>query len=79
MRCTIQEIPLPEAEGLHECISYVWGKESKLIKVICDGEELGVTVNLNDALRRFRLPNDTRRVWADAVCINQLDHTEKSD
>jgi hypothetical protein len=37
-----------------------------------------ITENLDVALHRLRLPDRKRRLWADAVCINQNDEKEKA-
>lgn len=79
IQCTIKERPLAEAEGQYEGISYVWGTDGPTAKILCDGNELYITANLDDALRRFRLKEELRFVWVDAVCINQQDSKEKSD
>jgi hypothetical protein len=37
-----------------------------------------VTRNLEAALRALRLPDRTRRLWVDAICINQMSDKEKT-
>jgi hypothetical protein len=37
-----------------------------------------VTRNLEAALRAHRRPNQTRRLWVDAICINQMSDKEKT-
>jgi hypothetical protein len=37
-----------------------------------------VTRNLETALRALRLPDKPRRLWVDAICINQMDSKEKT-
>ncbi|KAH6658526.1 heterokaryon incompatibility protein-domain-containing protein [Truncatella angustata] len=62
----------------YEALSYVWGDNSKPRYIFCNGEELfPVTQNLYAALRSLRLPQQGRRLWIDAICINQADHEEK--
>ncbi|KAI8945883.1 hypothetical protein F4801DRAFT_583956 [Xylaria longipes] len=39
--------------------------------------QVPVTRNLYTALRSLRLPRTGRRLWIDALCINQRDHEEK--
>ena len=38
---------------------------------------LGVGAFLSKALNAFRLPSETRRIWVDALCINQKDVSER--
>lgn len=77
IRCNLKEIPLDEAECQYEGISYAWGNKTDFCDIICDGKKLTIRANLGDALRAFRRAADPRAVWADAICINQKDHTEK--
>ncbi|KAH6662496.1 heterokaryon incompatibility protein-domain-containing protein [Halenospora varia] len=63
-----------------EALSYVWGDPNPLAEITCDGFPIFVTPNLNDALHRIRQPFATkpRKVWVDAICINQNDLFERS-
>jgi hypothetical protein len=62
----------------YEALSYVWGDPEPCCEIICDGRHLGLTASLHDALRRLRLPDRPRRLWADQICINQKDKEERS-
>ena len=67
-------------------ISYAWGpvyEDGSHLNdfIICDGLKLRVTSNLKEALRRMReLPQNicSDFIWADAICINQEDMSERS-
>ncbi|KAJ3534288.1 hypothetical protein NM208_g7604 [Fusarium decemcellulare] len=81
LHCDIEEIQLQgEFTGQgYEALSYTWG-EPNLGEVLTVGHEkeiLHITANLRDALRRLRLLDKPRRLWVDAVCINQEDESEK--
>ncbi|KAF5021875.1 hypothetical protein F66182_6066 [Fusarium sp. NRRL 66182] len=65
----------------YEALSYCWGKQRKLKKMLLNGEQFEVTADLYEALEHFQLENDSRALWhlqVDAVCINQNDADEKS-
>ena len=64
---------LPE----YEAISYVWGNDELSKEICCDGKSLRLTNSLEAALRRVRLSDHIRIVWADAVCINQANLAER--
>ena len=61
-----------------EALSYVWGQAKAVHPVLCDGGAVSITQNLDDALRSLRLPTQARRLWVDAVCIDQQDLDERS-
>ena len=57
----------------YETISYAWGEQS-LLKAL-QIENCGcmpITESLYEALQHFRYIGQIWRLWADAVCINQM-------
>ncbi|KAI0198107.1 HET-domain-containing protein [Astrocystis sublimbata] len=73
----------PQEPRLHpfqryEALSYVWGDVKDPQYVFLDGEKpVPVTESLYSALRSLRLRHGARKLWVDALCINQSDHEEK--
>ena len=43
-----------------------------------NGRPTNIHASLESALRSLRLPEESRRLWADAICINQDDKVERS-
>ncbi|EMC98505.1 hypothetical protein BAUCODRAFT_574559 [Baudoinia panamericana UAMH 10762] len=62
----------------YETISYVWGDPKLRGRIYVDGCELEVPASTERVLRRFRLPQQDRLLWIDAVCINQQDFLERA-
>jgi hypothetical protein len=62
-----------------EAISYVWGSDDRNHEILCDGEIVKITTNLQQVLRRVRLATASRTLWADSICINQEDGAEKGE
>jgi hypothetical protein len=77
VRCRLHVERLTQAEDKYAAISYVWGNPTDKLSIVCDDRIIKVTVNLADALKHIRDRYRSRLVWADAVCINQYDGTEK--
>jgi hypothetical protein len=77
VRCRLHTERFADAEDTYAAISYVWGDPNDRVPIICDGRIIEVTVNLADALSHIRHQTESRFVWADAICINQEDDTEK--
>lgn len=74
---TLTETRLTAAPAF-EALSYTWGDPNIKTQIYCQGKTLQITTNLHHALVNFRLADRSRLVWADAICINQTDLTEKA-
>lgn len=63
----------------YEALSYTWGEPvfSRTLHV-AGGKSIAITENLYTAITTFRYARRPRRLWIDAVCINQKDDAEKS-
>lgn len=60
-----------------EALSYVWGdyyQDRASIEV--DGHAFEIHAELFNAIHTLRLPNASRLIWADAICINQRNMSE---
>ena len=60
----------------YEALSYVWGSPTGTLPISCDGKELLITPNCDEALRHLRLVDQFRILWIDAICIDQGDGEE---
>lgn len=67
-----------DSAAAYDAISYVWGTGSRRFELLCDGRVLPLTASIHDALRRVRMRDEPRRLWADQICINQGDVAERS-
>ena len=83
--CVLETISLRDVETgriQYSALSYVWGNVSPSFcrYIVCNGQRVSVTMNLYNALRQiaFNSSLKSRRLWVDALCINQDDVIEKS-
>ncbi|KAI1080762.1 heterokaryon incompatibility protein-domain-containing protein [Whalleya microplaca] len=86
LQCTISEFPL-DAAPAYEALSYAWGggttspspsNPNATPTILLNGRAFAITRGLEEALRRLRGSEAERRVWIDAICINQADNGERS-
>jgi len=63
---------------IYSALSYVWGDATDTRSISVEGKDFEVTANLEAALRHMRDPQRHRRLWADAICIDQGNEDEKS-
>ncbi|KAI1391879.1 HET-domain-containing protein [Hypoxylon trugodes] len=62
----------------YDALSYTWGDLQKTNEITVDGKSLGITKNLDVALTRLRSPTELRRLWIDAICIDQENIQERN-
>ncbi|KAH8651238.1 heterokaryon incompatibility protein-domain-containing protein [Xylariales sp. PMI_506] len=78
LHCTLRDIDV-DADPFFDALSYTWGQTVFTETLIVDkSSSIRITPNLRDALLRFRRRVGLRRLWVDALCINQADEEEKS-
>ncbi|PMD42634.1 heterokaryon incompatibility, partial [Hyaloscypha variabilis F] len=61
----------------YEALSYAWGHLVYCEKIYLPTSYLEITSNLATALRQLRHQDRPRKLWVDALCINQSDEAEK--
>ena len=79
IHCTISHVSL-DALPHFEALSYTWGDiHSKTTMTCSPGHApLSTTRSLDITLRYLRWPDSPRKLWVDAICINQEDTQERS-
>ncbi|OAL44096.1 hypothetical protein IQ07DRAFT_252994 [Pyrenochaeta sp. DS3sAY3a] len=81
IQCSLSTVNLDDETQNFEAISYAWGEVSGSRKITCNDAELMITKSLHDALQVFRpLRSDgvAARLWADGICIDQGNTSEKN-
>jgi len=66
----------------YEAVSYAWGRDNTVepVFILTAGtfQYLEIRKNVAQMLRYLHLSADKRRLWIDAICINQTDLEEKA-
>ncbi|EAT87824.1 hypothetical protein HBI56_118160 [Parastagonospora nodorum] len=73
--CNLQTDAISNAE--YDAVSYVWGTSVRDHHIKCDDHDLMITEALSKVLKRVRLPDKPRALWADSICINQDNPQDK--
>ena len=75
--CRLKTVRLSE-NPRYEALSYCWGDPIFNQQIQCNERGLAITTNLYVALKQLRYPTEPRILWADAICINQHNITERN-
>ncbi|KAI0114362.1 hypothetical protein GGR51DRAFT_546509 [Nemania sp. FL0031] len=78
LRTELVPTTLDEAQGRYDATSYTWGSPESPELISCDGLQLRVQRNAFHMMLDLRRPDEPRRVWIDAVCINQCSLDERA-
>ena len=78
--CTIEKADLKSAAARYEALSYCWGNNEQSRHTIwINGHPFEVSSNLYEALMQLRQRTSTRKLWIDAICINQVGDKDQSE
>jgi Heterokaryon incompatibility protein (HET) len=83
VRCSIIQASLRDIPG-YIALSYAWGDNTKNKTILLNGRRMEITTSLDVALRHLRSAETkghnfgSRRIWVDAISINQQDELEKT-
>jgi hypothetical protein len=62
-----------------EAVSYAWGQDIASSAIVCNGQQLLVTPNVEAVLRVLSTqPESVGTFWIDSICIDQLSVSEKN-
>ncbi|KAL9612822.1 MAG: hypothetical protein Q9167_002605 [Letrouitia subvulpina] len=80
IECSLKSEKIVDLKLSFEALSYTWGSDAleKKAGIKCNGCALSIGSNLASALAHIRNDTEPRRLWADAICINQTDTHERS-
>jgi hypothetical protein len=62
----------------HECLSYAWGTGVRDRSKMLNHSAFLVSSSLHNALHHLRYASQERKIWIDAICINQADIAERN-
>lgn len=77
LRCTLLAKSMT-LRPRYETVSYCWGNARLRGRVTVNDHILDVPLSSEEVLRAVRLPDRSRTIWIDAICINQKDQKEKA-
>jgi hypothetical protein len=82
IHCSLIHTTLQEChDNIYEkytALSYVWGDTSRKRVIFIDKRPLQITINLATALDDLRHQHTILRLWADAICIDQSNISERN-
>jgi hypothetical protein len=75
--CTTKVVSL-DSRPHYEALSYAWGDLEDTTRIFIDDHPFQATRNLESALRYLRKSAEPRKLWVDALSIDQRNQSEKS-
>ncbi|KAI1749509.1 hypothetical protein F4782DRAFT_513417 [Xylaria castorea] len=78
LRTELVPTTLDECQGSYDATSYTWGSPENPELIGCGNSQLWVQRNAFDMMLDLRRPDQPRKVWIDAICINQCSLDERA-
>jgi hypothetical protein len=74
-----KKIPLSAAKGNYKALSYTWWGTTVLHDLKYSNGDSSKLHPIWNVLSDLRLETEPRKLWIDAICINQENHNERSN
>lgn len=65
-------------EPLYAAVSWMWGAPDDLVEIQANGRRLMIQRNLRRILQQLQCRTQTRKLWIDAICIDQKHLRERN-
>ncbi|KAI0467691.1 hypothetical protein F4859DRAFT_525119 [Xylaria cf. heliscus] len=69
---------LDESRAAYDATSYTWGSPENPELISCGDSQLWIQRNAFNMILDLRRPDQSRKVWIDAICINQCSLDERA-
>jgi hypothetical protein len=80
IECDLEHVPTSKkSRPSYKALSYTWGSPEIRKTIRLRGMTVRVRENLWQALYHLRSPDNSLRLWVDAICINQDDISERNE
>ncbi|KAI1319955.1 heterokaryon incompatibility protein-domain-containing protein [Xylariaceae sp. FL0255] len=76
LQCSLEVVDPSHCE--YEALSYCWGDMKKRTYISLNSQTFQVSTDLEYALETLCLPDQSRTIWVDWICMNQSDVEEKN-
>lgn len=75
--CALEDFPIDDPPPFY-AVSYCWGTEPACEKIYVGSGCIALTLHLLEGIQSIHEQASPPKLWIDALCINQVDHVEKS-
>ena len=75
---SVRRLPGPGGSYKYNALSYHWGSLQHHRHILCNGNLVQVSSTLHEALSQYRISNQNKLLWVDALCINQDNTPERN-
>ena len=77
-RISVRLVDYPdESPPEYFALSYAWGSQTNTNAIVCNAKEFKLTQHLEDGLKQIFAKSKCRKLWVDAICIDQTSAKEK--
>ncbi|GAP86951.1 putative heterokaryon incompatibility protein [Rosellinia necatrix] len=78
LRTELVPTTIDDAKGSYDATSYTWGLPENPESINCGGSQVWIQRNAFHMILDLRRPDKPRKIWIDAICINQCDLDERA-